>query len=55
MAANIPVVNISSSPPSGGTRTHYATPSTIPTVMSPDTGRDDFDNDTGIPKLDLAR
>ncbi|KAK5081466.1 hypothetical protein LTR24_008165 [Lithohypha guttulata] len=24
------------------------------TFMSPDTGHDDFDNDTGIPKLDLA-
>ena len=55
MATNFPAANVSSSPPSGGTRTHHGTPSTIPTIMSPDAGNDDFDNGAGIPKLELAR
>jgi len=54
MAANIPAFNISSSPPSGGTRTHHGTPSTIATIMSPDAGNDGLDNGAGIPKLELA-
>lgn len=46
--------NLSSSPPSGGTRTRDGTPSTLATFMSPDTGQDGLDNAVDIEKLELG-
>ncbi|KAK5942152.1 hypothetical protein PMZ80_006107 [Knufia obscura] len=49
-----PAMNLSSSPPSGGSRTIHNTPSTVPTMHSPAERESDADIGLSVPKFDLA-
>lgn len=55
MAMSNPSFHLSSSPPSGGTRTYHGTPSTNATVMSPETGPGSHDDKSSIAEFDLGQ
>lgn len=55
MAMPYPSFHLSSSPPSGGTRTYQGTPSTNATAMSPETGSGCQDDKSSIAEFDLGQ